>query len=149
MPVSMNSRWMSLQAAGRLVDEVLAFAGAEDAAGDGDLVELGAEDVLAVGEGDADLGHAQGLVGVGAVEDAVFHLRAAQRLGALLAENPADGVGDVALAAAVGADDGRHAGFEVEAGLVGKALEADHFEPLEDHEHSPGRPGRITTVTTS
>ena len=46
---------------------------------------------------------------VAAAEDDVLHLVAAQALGALLAHHPGDGVGDVALAAAVGSDDGRHA----------------------------------------
>ncbi len=86
--------------------------------------------LLAVGERDADFGHAERLAVVGAVEDAVFHLGAAEGLGALLAEHPADGVGDVALAAAVRADDGGHARLEFELGLVRKALESDHFQDL-------------------
>ena len=121
------------QAAGGLVEIVVRVAVAEDAAGDGDLVVLGAEVLLAVGEGDGDLGHAQRLVGVGAVEDHVRHRGAAQRRGALLAEDPADGVGDVALAAAVGADNGGDARLEDEAGFRCEAFEADDFECLEVH----------------
>ena len=121
------------EAAGRAVDEVLALAGAEDAAGYGDLVVLEAELLLAVGEGDGDLGHAEGLVVVGAGEDDVGHRAAAQGGGALLAEDPADGVRDVGLAAAVGADDGGDAGLEDEARLLREALEAVDFECLEIH----------------
>jgi len=80
---------------------------------------------LAIGQRQADLGHADGLVGVGAVEDAVFHLRAAQRLGALFAQHPAHRVGDVALAAPIGADDGRQARLELQARPIGEALETD------------------------
>ena len=54
-----------------------------------------------------DLGQAEAAARAGAVEDDVGHLAAAQALGALLAEHPADGVDDVALARAVGPDDGR------------------------------------------
>ena len=126
------------EAAGRAVDEVLALAGAEDAAGDGDLVVLEAELLLAVGEGDGDLGHAEGLVLVGAGEDDVGHRAAAQGGGALLAEDPADGVRDVGLAAAVGADDGGDAGLEDEARLLREALEAVDFDGLEIHGRSGG-----------
>jgi hypothetical protein len=134
------------QAAGRLVEEVVALAGAEDTAGDGDLVELRGQHALAVGEGDADFGEAQGLARVGAAEDHVLHLRAAQRRGTLLAEHPADGVGDVALAAAVGADDRHHAGFEHEAGPVGEALEPVDFQRLQVHAESPRRRTRQESV---
>ena len=113
------------EAAGRAVDEVLALAGAEDAAGDGDLVELEAELLLAVGD--------EGLVVVGAGEDDVGHRAAAQGGGPLLAEDPADGVRDVGLAAAVGADDGGDAGLEDESRLLREALEAVDFECLEIH----------------
>src|SRR6266496_4038457 len=46
------------------------------------------------------------LARVAAAEDHVFHPLAAQAFGALLAHDPRDGVGDVALSAAVGPDDG-------------------------------------------
>ena len=52
---------------------------------------------------------AVGLRRIAAVEDHVFHLVAAQALRALLAHHPGDGVGDVALAAAIRADDRRDA----------------------------------------
>jgi hypothetical protein len=101
-----------LQAAGRLVDEVLAFPGAEHAAGHGDLVEAQGQRRLAIGQRHADLGHAERLGGVGAVEDHVLHLGPAHGLGALFAQDPADGVRDVALAAAVGPDNRSHPGLE-------------------------------------
>ena len=101
-----------LQAAGGLVQEVLAFARAEDAAGDGDFIVVGAEGFLAIGEGDADFRHPEGLAGVGAVEDDIFHFAAAQGLGAGLAEYPSDGIGDIAFSAPVRSDDGSHAGLK-------------------------------------
>src|SRR3954471_17975682 len=65
-------------------------------------------------EPQAHLGGRGRFPGVAAVEDDVFHLVAAQALGALLAHHPGDGVGDVALAAPVRADDRRHAFVEGE-----------------------------------
>ena len=72
-----------------------------------------------------------GPAGARAVEDDVGHLLAAQRLDALLAQHPFDGVDDVALAGAVGSHHDRDAGRELEPGFVGKALEADEFQGFE------------------
>ena len=129
-----------LETAGGLVHEILALAGAEHAAGDGHLVILGTQRVFAVGEGNADFGHAQGLAGVGAVEDAVFHPVAAQGLGALFAEDPADRVRDIALPAAVGSDHTGHSGLEMERGPVGETLEAGHIQGLQVHRFLPLSP---------
>src|SRR5207247_8118418 len=107
-----------LEPARRLVEEVLRESGAEDAARDGDLAELGGQDAAVVLEGEVDLGEPEGLAARGAVEDDVFHGVAAELLGALLAHDPADGIRDVGLAAAVGADDAGDAVPEGEGGLV-------------------------------
>jgi len=48
----------------------------------------------------------------------VLHLAAAQGLGRLLAEHPADGVQNVALAAAVGPDNSGDSGVKFEGGAV-------------------------------
>ena len=125
-----------LEPAGSLVDEVLREAGAEHPARDRDLGELGGEDAAVVSEGEVDLGESDGLAARRAVEDHVFHGVAAKLLGALLAHYPADGVGDVGLAAAVRA---HHAGdpvAEQHGGLVDERLESLEFEPLEEHPYS-------------
>ena len=148
------------QADGVAVDQVLALAGAIEAAADldvaGDRRRLGAVALrihavggcLAVEAGqrpgllrprhhaaqvEPDLGRGRRLAGVAAAEDHVLHPVAAQALGALLAEHPGDGVDDVALAAAVRADDGGHARVEPHVGAIGKALEAREFESFEAH----------------
>jgi hypothetical protein len=64
---------------------------------------------VGIDEGERDLSHAQRLAVAGAGEDNVLHLDAAEALGGLLAEHPGDGVSDIGLAAAVGADDNRDA----------------------------------------
>ena len=92
---------MSLSRHDLAVDEVFAFAGAIDAAGDLHFLGVGGQLAAAVVEGHGDFGQAEAAARGGAVEDDVGHFAAAQALGALLAENPADGVDDVALAGAV------------------------------------------------
>jgi hypothetical protein len=114
MPVSMKSLLDVLQPAGLAVEVILALAVAMHAAHDLDLVKIAAELFLALGQQQRDLADLRRLAALGALEDDVLHLAAAQGLGALLAEHPADRVGDVALAAAVGPDDGGDAGFEAE-----------------------------------
>ena len=65
-------------------------------------------------------GRAAGLAGVAAGEDDVLHLVAAEALGALLAQHPGDGIGYVALAAAVGTDDGGHTLVESQLRAIGE-----------------------------
>ena len=57
-----------------------------------------------------DLRHAERLALARAGEDHVFHARAAQALGALLAQHPTDGVAQVGFSTAVRAHDGGDAG---------------------------------------
>src|SRR5262249_1719848 len=60
------------------------------------------------------------------------HAGAAERLGGLLAEHPTDGVADVALAAAVGPDDGGDAlAVKTQFGLVAERLESLEFDTLQ------------------
>ena len=121
------------QAAEGFVEEVFALAVAVDAPRNAHLVVRGAELFLAIGEGHRHLGHADRLAGVRAVEDHVGHLAAAQGLGGLLAQAPADRVEHVALAAAVGPDDGGHAEGEVEFGFLGERLEPENFQTAKMH----------------
>ena len=116
------------EAAEGAVEAVFGAAIAEDAAGDGDLVEVDFEGFLAIGHGEGDFGHAEGFAFFGAVEDDVRHFAAAEGFGGGFAEDPADGVDDVGFAAAVGADDAGDALVEFEGGFVREGLEAVDFE---------------------
>ncbi len=122
-----------LEPADLLVQEVLAIAGAIEPPGNDDLGLVRREQVVRIVEGQVDLGEPQTFAGAGTVEDHVEHLLAAEALGGLLAEDPLDGIDDVGLAAAVGADDGRNPRAEVQLGLIGEALETSGGETLEDH----------------
>jgi len=103
------------------------------AAHDGDLGEGGAELLFAVGEDQFDLALGELLAAVRTGEDDVLHGPGAEGFGALLTQDPTDGVHDVRLAATVGADDGRDARAQVDAGPVGEALESVGDDFLEVH----------------
>ena len=85
-------------------------------------------------EPQADFRRAGRLAGVAAAEDHVLHAVAAQALRALLAKHPGERVDDVALAAAVGADNGGDPVVEGQLGAIGKALEARDLETLKPHD---------------
>ena len=106
------------------VDEILALAAAIVAAGEHDLARVALKDVGGIVDDERDLRVAEPAALLGAAEDHVLHLAAAQRLCALLAHDPQNGVGNVGLSRAVGADDGGDILFEVQARLVREGLEA-------------------------
>ncbi len=84
-----------LQAAQPAVEAVFRFSITEDPPLDGDLIVVDLERLLAIGEGQRDLGHADGWPVVGSVEDDIGHLTATQGFGGGLAKNPADRVDHV------------------------------------------------------
>ena len=121
------------QAAGHVVDGVLAVTGAEERAADGDLAELDAEQAGRVVDGEADLGPAEGRARGGPGEDHVVHLLAAHGARSLGAEHPRDGVDDVGLARSVGPDDDGDARFELQRRGLGERLETLEGEALQEH----------------
>ena len=72
---------------------------------------------------DGDLGYGSGFSFLGAIEEHVAHIFQAELFSFLFAEHPADGVRDVALAAAVGSHDSRDAGLEIQRSVVSKTFE--------------------------
>src|SRR2546426_1216282 len=136
------------QAAGRLIDEVLAHAVAEQSARHHHFVtfperkwqsrRLAAAVAVVVwssiniAEDEGDFGHAQRLTGLGPVEDDVLHPFAAQGLGALLAQDPEDRIEDVALANPARPDDGRDPGVEAHLSLH-EGLKPSHLQPHQIH----------------
>ena len=115
------------QAAGRAVDLVLALTAAVHAPGDAHLGEVDGQGVILVVEDQRHLAEGQALALLGSVEDHVLHLGAAQRLGALLTQHPLHRVGNVALAAAVGADHAGNSILKYDLHAVRKGL-----EPVDD-----------------
>jgi hypothetical protein len=101
-------------------------------------VKAGAVVDLGIDKGEGDLGHSGRLAVAGTGEDDVLHLDAAEGFGGLLAQNPCDGVGDVGLAAAVGADYGGDAfAGELDLGAITKGLESEYLNLLELEQMRP------------
>ena len=121
------------QAAGRAVDGVLGAAAAEHRPRDRDLGVVDRQRAVGVVDGQGDLGPAERRAAGGAGEDDVLHLAAAQALGALLAHDPGQGVDDVGLAGAVGADDAGDARLEAQRRRRGEGLESLQGQRLEVH----------------
>jgi hypothetical protein len=119
------------------VDEVVRLAGAVKPSPHGDLGEslegggqLGGAVVL---EGDRHLGQRERGLRLRPVEDHVLHRAAAQPERRLLPQDPADGVGDVRLPAAVGPDDPGHALVEDDDRPVHEGLETHHLQTANPH----------------
>src|ERR1017187_1638901 len=101
-----------LQAAQLAVEQVFTLTVPVDPPRDLDLVEIAPELPLAFRQEHRDLAELGGPPRVGALKNDILHLAAPQGLRALLAQDPADRVGDVGLAAPVRADHRGHAGLE-------------------------------------
>ena len=106
------------------VDEVLALARAIGPTPDRHLGEVDRQPAIGVVERQHGLRHALRPALLGPAEDDVVGATRAQGSVRLLAEHPAHRIGHVALARAVRADHGVHAGLEDEPRLVGERLEA-------------------------
>ena len=123
-----------LEPDGLAVDVVLALAAAVIAAGHRNLRFLHrGEDALGVVQHQRHLGKAHLGPLLGAAEDDILHLGPPEPLSALLAHDPADGVGDIALAGAVGPHDGGDVLAKVQNGLVGEGFKALNFQCFQVH----------------
>ena len=112
-----------LEAAAGAVDEVLALPAAVEPARHRYLAEVHGQRAVVV-EDQRDLRDVQGTPLRRARENDILRARAAQVADVLLAEHPAHGIRDIALAAAVRADNRRDAVVEFNGNLVGKGLES-------------------------
>src|SRR6185436_19458657 len=85
-----------------------------------------------------DFRHAARGTIAGPLEDDVLHLAAAQMFDALLAQDPGDRVGNIALAAPVRPDNGSYAlTGEAKVSMVRKGLESHDFEALKLEHQCP------------
>ena len=114
------------EAAGVAVEEVLALRGAVEPPAHRDLAPGHGQGAV-VRKRQLDLREPDRLARGRPMKDQVLHAGAAQGLGTLLAERPANGLGDIALAAAVRANDPGDAGQNSDSRLLGKRL-----EPVQD-----------------
>ena len=117
------------QAALLVVDEVFAGTVPVDAAGNDNLGIFGRKRPIAVVDNDGNFGKAHGGTFFRTAENHVLHLAHTQERGPLFAEHPADGVGNVRLAAPVRAHDGGKAlRGEVDFCPLGKGLESKNLK---------------------
>ena len=119
------------------VDLIIAAAVAIKPAGDADLIEIQRQYPRAIVENEGDFAASQSRAGGGPGEDDVVHLFGPQRPGRLRPHHPGEGVDQIRLARAVGADHDRHTRFKLEPGAVGERLEPDHFQRFQEHESQP------------
>jgi len=105
------------------VEEVVAFAVALHAARDRDLVVVDRQAAGRVVEDDAHLGERGARAALAAGVDDLFHLPATQVARLARAEDPLDGVDDVRLPRAVGADDRGDPAFEADLGRPRESFE--------------------------
>ena len=110
------------QPARRFVEQVFAFAVAEDPARHAHFLVIRAEMLRTTAECEGNLRHANCRAGVRAAEDDIRHFAAAQRFRRLLTQAPADGIKDVRLAAAVRADHRSDAFVKFQVRLVDERL---------------------------
>ena len=130
------------QAAGSPVQEVLAFAGAREAACDDHFCERNGELAVGVLKMQRHFREVYRPARRGPLEDDFLHLRAAQEPRPLLAEHPAHGIRHVRLATAIWTDDGCDSRAEVEVRGIRERLEAVQLELGQPHlEGSPGPEG--------
>ena len=119
-----------LQAAGGFVDIVFAFTRAVNAAGNHDLGIIHRQGVILVVKDEGYLAIAHALALLGAAENDVFHLSAAQCLRALFAQHPAHRIGQVGFAASVRSDNACDALVKDDHRAFRKRLEAVDFQFL-------------------
>jgi hypothetical protein len=115
------------------VDLVLGLTVAEEGPRDRDFRELDRQQAGRVVDGQRYLGPAEGRPLRRAGEDDVVHAAAPQGARALRPEHPGHRIDEVRLARAVRPHHDRHAGLELEHGLVGERLEASQGQRLEEH----------------
>ena len=109
-----------LEADGLLIDVVLGLTAAVVPAGHRHLRFIAVKNMLRVVDHQRDLGKAHGAALGRAAENDILHFRTAELTAALLAHDPADGVGNIGLAAAVGTHDGRNVLAEIQDRFIGK-----------------------------
>ena len=115
------------------VEEVFAGTVAIYAPRDRHFMIVGPQFLLAVGKCYIHFRETERFARVRPVEDYIHKFGASQSRGALLAQNPADCIGDIGFSASVRADDSYKSRIECEPGLVGETLEADYFQLFQIH----------------
>ena len=110
------------------VELILAFAGAIKLSHDRHFVRVKIELPVGVIQRDGDHGESDRLPVFRSGENNVLHIAAAQRLGALFSENPADRIADIAFARPVWTDNSGDTIMKFQPCSERKGFEALHFD---------------------
>ena len=138
-----------LEATGLLVDEVFTFTTSEQAPGDRDLCEVDVEIPVGIVKHDRDLSISKRLAVLCTTEDDILHLRAPEPLGRLAAKDPLECIDYIRFPAAIGPDDSRNAGLEIQARTVRERFKTYQLKLLQMHLETPlftSRQGKPPTL---
>ena len=147
---ALSARWAASRRSTRsrrrtaaLVQQVVVLARAVEPAADLEHPVVDRQQAVGVVEDEGDVGHADRRPALRSGEDDVLALARPERP-ALLAERPAEGIGEVALARAVGPDDRADAAAELDDGPLGEGLEAVEPKTEQPGRGAHPRPPRVT-----
>src|SRR5262249_5443314 len=115
------------------VYEVITGASPVHPPANGDLMVVDGQAAIRVVDDDGDLGLVGTRTALAAGIDDLLHLAPSYFPGIPLAEHPLEGVDDVALARAVRADDGCHAGLKRDLSRAGEGLESRETDGAKSH----------------
>ncbi|CAB4541013.1 unannotated protein [freshwater metagenome] len=121
------------QSAGLAIDGVVRTTIAEHRARNSDFGVLNGKRPIGVINGQHDFGTAKRCALSGSSEDDVVHLAATQRLGALLAHHPGEGIHHIGFTRAVGAHHARNARFEAQRRRRCEGFESSHCQTFQMH----------------
>jgi len=112
---------------------VFVLPGAVGATGDGHFVKVNGQPAVGIVQDQRGGSHAHAGPQRAPGKDHVFRAPGTQHAIRLLAQHPANGIGDVALAAAVRPDDGRNAPVKDKLGAGRKGFVALQLQVLQSH----------------
>ena len=124
-----HKHFMDIAQTGRLpVNVIFAVTAAVVPAGDHDLVSIIGQRTVRIIQRQRCFRKTNRCALLGAAEDHILHFGAAKSLGALLAHDPKDRIGDIGFTGAVGTHDGSDIISEADNGLIRKGFESLHFQ---------------------
>ena len=116
------------QSGGLAVNIVFAVTAAIIPTGDHNLIRVIRKGAVSIIQSQRGFRKANCCTLLGSAKDHVLHFGAAEGLGALLAHDPQDGIGDIGFAGAVGADDGGDVVAKADQRLVREGFKALNFK---------------------
>ena len=120
---------MDIPQSGRLaVDIVFAVTAAVIPAGDHHFIGFIGKSTIRIIQCQGSFRKAHCTALLGAAENHIFHLGAAEGLGALLTHDPQKGIGNIGFTGAVGANNGSDITVKAHQRFIGEGLEALDFQ---------------------